>query len=588
MPMPIAFPSLLAFFATVFAFTVLFASPRAFSAEMSDVLMQVPAPYEEKIRNAAAPIIRSARIDDEGDVLQLLRRLRPAIRDAMGTEGFFDPKITRLQPELQDLKLRIAIEPGAVTTIASLDIQFTGAVADGSAESADRVAALKEAWLLKPGDVFKQSLWAQSKQRLLQQLSRQDFAAASLVDSEADIDPEEKTARLTVVYDSGPRFTMGPVQVEGLKKYRDDLVSRFVTIRPGDAYDQDTLLALQSALQNTAYFSSVSVDMETNPQTPLLVPIKISVTESQTQRIGVGAGASSNTGLRSEINYRDQNFLDKAYALSTGVRLEQRRSTVYADLILPPRLRSVVDSLGVSYDRLETQGLTTERLATGVIRQQTRGAIEVQYGVNYQQENRLVEGQPTSTSNALTASLAWKQRTVADVFNPADGYVLTLQAAVASKNVLSEQDFLRLYSRYQHYWSLGTDKQLTARAELGTVLSPSRQGIPEEFLIRSGGTNSVRGLPYLGLGLRDGAAVVGGRRMVTGSVEYTQWIKGPIGVAIFTDAGAVSDSWSELKVIPSIGFGPRYKTPAGPIAVDIASARGQRGPRLHFSLGVAF
>jgi outer membrane translocation and assembly module TamA len=60
--------------------------------------------------------------------------------------------------------------------------------------------------------------------------------------------------------------------------------------------------------------------------------------------------------------------------------------------------------------------------------------------------------------------------------------------------------------------------------EAGIVWAPARDGIPEDFLFRAGGTRSVRGYAYRSLGVRDGEAVVGGRYLATGTVEYVRWL----------------------------------------------------------------
>ena len=74
-----------------------------------------------------------------------------------------------------------------------------------------------------------------------------------------------------------------------------------------------------------------------------------------------------------------------------------------------------------------------------------------------------------------------------------------------------------------------------------------------------------------------------------GSLEYTRWFDGgPLGAAVFTDVGDVSDNWSDFDPKPAIGVGVRYKTPAGPIAFDVAKATDQDNLRIHFALGVAF
>ena len=76
--------------------------------------------------------------------------------------------------------------------------------------------------------------------------------------------------------------------------------------------------------------------------------------------------------------------------------------------------------------------------------------------------------------------------------------------------------------------------------------------------------------------------------MAIGSLEYVRWLDGPLGAAVFTDIGDVADNWGALDPKPALGVGVRYKTPAGPIALDVAKAVDEDKIRIHFALGVAF
>ena len=59
---------------------------------------------------------------------------------------------------------------------------------------------------------------------------------------------------------------------------------------------------------------------------------------------------------------------------------------------------------------------------------------------------------------------------------------------------------------------------------MGAVLADSRDGIPSNFLFRTGGDTTVRGYAFDSLGVPLGQAIVGGRYYTAGSVEVTRWI----------------------------------------------------------------
>ena len=120
------------------------------------------------------------------------------------------------------------------------------------------------------------------------------------------------------------------------------------------------------------------------------------------------------------------------------------------------------------------------------------------------------------------------------------------------------------------------------------TFAPSREGIPEDFLFRAGGSRSNRGYAFQSLGVQQGEAVVGGRYLLTGSAEFVHWLNDKWGGAVFVDVGDATDSSKEWKGKPSYGPGVRFKTPAGPLALDLAYAQDPRKFRLSFSVSIAF
>lgn len=547
--------------------------------------------FRSLLMQATAQVRGLATVNDEGDAWQLFRRMRPLIRDALGTRGYFAPVITREivpsddpnQPPLT----RAVIELGPLTMVTKVSIEFEGEI--NNPEFAARRERLRTLWVLSEGLPFSQTEWTASKESLLADLLARDFAAATLVESLADINPDRATAELRVVYDSGPVFTFGELAVTGIERYPAELVSRYNTIKPGDRYEQERLLRLLSELQNTTYFSGVDVRIDTDEASPRQVPIEVTIQESNTKRLGLGAGYSTNTGLRTEATYQFNNLFDRAYSLVTGVRVEQRRQSAYADVFMPPSRRGVTDSVGVSVDRQDINDLELLRTSVGAIRAYALNPkTDVRLGVNYQQERREAFGIDFGNTRALVGSAAITFDQSNDRLNPTQGYVVNGQAAVASENLASDQDFVRLYGRYQHFWELSSTDFLTARFELGGTFADARRNIPQDYLFRAGGTNSIRGFRFLGVGVFDQGVLVGGRRLAIGSLEYTRYVRGPLGYAVFTDVGDVADSFSDLDPKPAFGGGVRYKTPAGPLALDIARALDERKFRIHFSLGVAF
>jgi translocation and assembly module TamA len=98
----------------------------------------------------------------------------------------------------------------------------------------------------------------------------------------------------------------------------------------------------------------------------------------------------------------------------------------------------------------------------------------------------------------------------------------------------------------------------------------------------------VRGYGYQTLGVREGQAIVGGKYLLTGSVEYQNYFKPPWGVAVFYDFGNAADTFKDLKPESGYGVGARWRSPVGPINVDVAYGQAVKKFHLHFSLGFTF
>jgi translocation and assembly module TamA len=126
------------------------------------------------------------------------------------------------------------------------------------------------------------------------------------------------------------------------------------------------------------------------------------------------------------------------------------------------------------------------------------------------------------------------------------------------------------------------------RAEGGATIADSRDGVPQDYLFRAGGSQSVRGYAYQSLGVQEGDATVGGRYMATLSAEYVRWFSPQWGGAAFVDAGDAGDDRGVFRLKSGYGLGARWRSPAGPLAVDVAYGRETNKLRLHFGIAIAF
>lgn len=557
----------------------------AHAEETLEVQLQAPDAVRPLLEQHVR-ILREARTmpDEAADRSALVRRTRREVADLLATEGYFSPTV---RIERSGAAWRLEVEPGTRAVVSEVDIGFEGEIA-GDPQAAGRIAELRRQWGLPGGAPFRQAGWDAAKQGLLDAVSRRRYAAARIVVSRAEVDPATATVRLSVTLDSGPTFRLGDLQVSGIRHLPADFVEHYSLLEPGAEYDRDALLAFQTALQNAPHFASVVVDVDPDPALAAAVPVRVQVAEALPRRLGFGAGFSSNTGYRVEASYRDANLLAKGWELSSGLRLEQRRQAAYADVFLPPARARHRDSFGALVERSDLEGLKVATQAVGVARSTVRGDIETQIALRFQHEEVRPDGAQPTEHDTFTANWTWVRRAVDNLLDPRRGYVLEFQVGGGSSIALAEQDFVRLYSRFVHYQPVGETDTLILRAEGGATLAPSRDGIPQDFLFRTGGAQTVRGYAYQSLGVREGDATVGGRYLGVASAEYVRWFRPEWGTAFFVDSGDAADSRADFRLRTGYGVGARWRSPAGPLAVDLAWSQEDRRLRLHFGVAIAF
>jgi translocation and assembly module TamA len=534
------------------------------------------------------------------------REIRRRVPQIAASEGYFSATVEIDWAEERE-SARIVVVPGPRATVAEVAIEFSGDLAaDGEARAARR-KQLRDAWPLKEGLYFRSGDWEEAKRALREKLVEEDYAAGELVASEAVVDADNATAKLQLRVDSGPRFTLGVPVVQGLAHYPQDVLLRAYDIRRGEPYRQERLLAVQRALQNGPWFSSVVVEIDRDPAHAEEAAVNITVVERPRWEVGLALGFGTDAGPRGEVALRYRNLFERGFDLQSAVRADRKRQIGYADVFLPQgifggtigsMLSSTLgrwlgdapakDSVGVLAEHTDIQGLETRRFAAAGYRQYTFENVDSRIGLSYQVERTSPEGSIDRVKRALAPVCAITWRRVDDLFDPKRGFVLNFQVAAAAKALASTQDFVKLYAQYQMWIPLGPMDQLLLRTELGRTLASSREGIPEDFLFRAGGARSVRGYLYESLGPREGNAVVGGRYLATASADYVHWFNPTWGGAVFADVGDASDSSADWRPNRSYGFGARYKTPAGPLALDLAYAQRDRKVRFAFSVTVAF
>lgn len=562
----------------------------AASAHALDVEVEAPGDLDELLLQhlETARAARSGETLDEAELARLREVSEVTARELLATEGYFTPEVrSTLTRTRNDWLIRYVVTPGPRTRVRSVDIRFEGALADNPEETRLR-GRTERAFELEPPMPFRQADWARAKLTLLRPLLNGRYPAARIAASEARIDPATQAADLSVTVDSGPAFYYGPLAITGAARYPEKIIRNLSPVRPGQPLRQQELLDYQLALEASGYYAQAAVRINPDPALAAAVPVQVEVVERPEKLFSVGAGYSTDTGARVQTSWLHRDILDRGLRLKLDARLEEARQIGGVELAWPRGEKGYEHSTGVVLKHEDIEGQETDGVVLAARRTRTRGQIEMTTSLQYQIEEQTIGDVLSARNEALIANQAWTRRTIGRAFYPRRGYVFTLHGGGAHEALLSDTSFARLYTRYTHHFPAGENGRLIVRGELGSVIAETRLGIPTDFLFRAGGDNSVRGYAYQSLGRTLEGGVASVRHLATGSVEYNHFFGGNWGAAVFVDAGDAADAPSALTPVYGYGVGARYRSPVGPINLDVAWGEVTEKLRVHFSLGVTF
>lgn len=551
------------------------------------------------------------RIAPEGETvsdaeLERLINATPAqARALLETEGYFNAQVTvTREPAAAGLRrVRVQVVPGPRVVVRSVEIGASGPLAPPADPRADpdRLDTLRKAWPLKPGFPFRNDDWAAAKVATLRPLRLDGHAAATLGATHARIDAVDNTAALSVEVAPGPRFRFGRPVVTGLERYDADAVTRLMTFAPGDTYREQALLDWQDRLLKSGLFEGASVSIEPDPAQADAVPVQVAVKELTQRQAIYGIGYSANTGPRASVEYIDRKPFDQRLIWHSKIEWGADRKLIASDLTTWPLEDGWRHALGASAEKLRSTDETRDAWALRLARSRETARYDRAWSLEAQHAQ--VDGAAYDASaTALFGQFAWVRRDLDSVLLPSEGSTLSVQLGTGLGNGSRTTDegterargpFLRAWARAYWYRPVG-DWSMTVRAEAGQVLTRSAVAIPDTLLFRAGGDDSVRGYGYRSLGPEiagTSGAVGSGRVLGTGSVEFAhpllRRLPDLLG-AVFVDAGNAADRWQDLKPVVGYGVGLRYRSPVGPLRLDVAYGQAVRSVRLHFSVGVVF
>jgi outer membrane protein insertion porin family len=475
----------------------------------------------------------------------------------------------------------------------------------------------------KPGDPVDITRVELDRQAIEDHYANLGFAAVDVRDS-LGVD----SIRVAVVYriDAGPIVRMRRVSVEGLRTTRGRIVTRELTVHPGDVLSRKKLAESQQRIYDTGLYSDVVFERGDIDSVTHQADLLLTVRERRMAWVdaGLGYGTLDQLRLTSEWGHRNIGHEGIRFAVNgrMGVLVWKRpwRKWTFGDrrvdasLSQPWTLGTRTQTTLGGYSEQVVQTQTGDR-ALLVIPLRAYGAalafrrdlnlvthstlsFEHRHVLSDSTSNPTLKGVEQKSYTTRRVGLALERDTRLDPFDPKAGSDLIGNTVVAGGVLKGSARFTKLslaastYIPFRRFTlalrvQSGYAKpfgQFTAGTD--TVAQILR--IPLEDRFFTGGASSVRGFFENEIGYRrvtpDSTTLVGGEVLLLGSIEARFPLFWVLGGAVFVDAGNVWErtqdvtlrriftvtgpgaGYSDMRY--SAGGGIRIRTPVGPVRFD--------------------
>lgn len=539
----------------------------------------------------------------------------PLLQEVLQAEGFWAGRVNitlagepptspglaeRLARMDGPVPVEIRVEPGPRYTIASISIR------PQRLEDRQTVAALEAGSGLSIGDPARAAPVLDAEAQLLSRLRDSGHPLASVVDREVVVDHDRRVMEVAWTLAPGPVAHFAAPQLEGETQVDRRLIERVAGQMKGEQYSPRRQEEVRRDILALGAFDTVRARAAERLDPAGNLPVTFTVTDRPRRAVGFSLAYETNYGPTASAYWEHRNLFGNAERLrleaevsrlGAGGGTEDTGFRLGASLRRPGLLdgrTSLLLELGAVRERLEaydrdviTAGATLERPVSENLVLRAGPVFEVG------EIGRRGDLQPV-TLVGFQMGARWDN--TGSLLDPRRGFRASA-TVTPYQNFDEGGSFTRILTGASTYLNLTGNggSVLALRAAFGSAIGGDELSLPLDKRFYAGGGGSVRGYSYQGIGPRDALGrVEGGRSLLEGSIELRQRISGPIGMAVFLDAGTVGEQeipdFSLLRF--GAGLGVRYATAIGPLRADIGiplnREAGEGTYGLYVGLGQAF
>ena len=551
----------------------------------------VDKPIAENIR-AYLSLTRYTQRDDltDSQVRRLADRAVDETTDALRPFGYYEPNVrSRTTRDDENWIVRLKVALGEPVRLETVDI-----VLDGDGRNDRPLQTVISDSGLRQGARLDHPSYENLKAALSRTAQERGYLDAKLTRRELVVDPANRRAEVHIALDTGARYHFGHVTIDQ-DAIEPRLLQRFVRFREGDAFLAEQLRNTQFALEDSAYFGSVTVATGDRDTTTKTVPITITGDKIRRDRYSVSAGYGTDTGVRGKATWDNRLVNQRGHRMQVELTASAVLTELITRYIIPvgdPSLEKL--EFSAAYINEEIGDLDSERYEL------TGGYTEVLgrwQRVLFLKINRERTGFPDGTSSddlLLIPGVSYSSLPPNFLTGWVRDAAYYVELSGSPQTLGSEASYLRFYARGEKVWPIQGPWWLRVRGEVGASWIDDFSELPASQRFFAGGDRSVRGYGLNELSPMEvdphdpeaGEQAVGGENKLVGSIEIERDFPHNLRGAIFFDTGNAFNDWADQQLVYSAGIGVRFKLPMLMLGLDVAQSLSDtdKNPRFHLNI----
>ena len=444
----------------------------------------------------------------------------------------------------------------------------------------------------KKGDIFRVDSFKKSKQEIKNFYKNKGYCKVDL-DAKAWIDIDKNRAYLAYDVRANPLCHFGNIKIIKPKDIDSKIIQSFLSFKKGDLY---SLRRIKESYDNLYAQSGISnVLITTNMQEGFDVNTTVKVDETKKpMRFQSGLGINSDKGLEISLRVGHKNFYGDLKTVTFGIKHNRFKDSIASAINIPLQDKRSTGST-LEFSNEDFLGYKEKKISPTIYLKQRSGKTITK-------ETLLINYSKISGSNdlatykngdffILSPKFSWIYDSRDDPLEPTMGHFLKVEIEASIKSIISDASYYKYTLEAAKIFPL--QSSVIALKVNYNSLHTIDGNLPASYRFYAGGMESNRAYNYRKLGPANRAGDPIGLNSTLGiTTEYRFKIYDNIGGVLFND-----NTFIGLKEVPDfdkiyscIGFGFRYKTPIGPIALDFGfdAKRPLKQYAIHFRIGELF